>query len=369
VSPGAPTAPKTVGTPNPSFSWAGVPNAVGYELVIFDLTDLGEDDPPVRRVELPGAASSWTPSLEESLRDGGDYAWAVRALEGSEGSSEGGGHSRAGLWSVAHRFKVAATPSSQDVREALLVLERYLARVVPEEPLKRVEGLVEQVIARRPRDAEPADAAGSIRAARTADETAEERASVGAPVGSPGAAFGLSATTASATDGSTGVAGTASATAGDVAGVVGWSQSLDGTGGSFENVAGGDLLRGIAGGTEVFSVDGAGRVTAISFAGDGSNLTNVPQPSPGLTGIYSRSRNNSGGTSTTTMISTSAGVCFLTKVAFEDLDSNGEWGQCEVVSAGGYWQIQASLGAIYDVFGNQNTDSDAWCSARCLVWN
>jgi hypothetical protein len=43
----------------------------------------------------------------------------------------------------------------------------------------------------------------------------------------------------------------------------------------FDNTAGGNILSGRAGGSQVFSVDGSGAVTATSFVGDGSGLTNI----------------------------------------------------------------------------------------------
>jgi hypothetical protein len=92
-------------------------------------------------------------------------------------------------------------------------------------------------------------------------------------------------------------------------------------------------------------------------------------PSISYTGEYSVSRNNSAGTSSVAMTSTTGSVCFLTYVAFEDTDSGGEWAECRVVPSAGVWRLEAALGGIFDIFGTQVTDSDAWCRARCLVWD
>jgi hypothetical protein len=83
-----------------------------------------------------------------------------------------------------------------------------------------------------------------------------------------------------------GVRGVAHATSGPTVGVHGTVHSADGTAGVFYNVAGGRILRGLVGegapATEVFRVEGSGNVwtsgsvTATSFSGDGSGLTNVP---------------------------------------------------------------------------------------------
>jgi hypothetical protein len=76
-----------------------------------------------------------------------------------------------------------------------------------------------------------------------------------------------------------GVKGEALHTSGATTGVQGKVDSALGTAGIFDNSnASGTVLLGRAGGslTEVFRVDGAGDVTATSFTGDGSGLTNLP---------------------------------------------------------------------------------------------
>lgn len=73
----------------------------------------------------------------------------------------------------------------------------------------------------------------------------------------------------------TGVYGLANTTGGSTIGVHGEVHSVAGTAGVFDNTAGGNILSGRAGGSLVFNVDGSGAVTATSFVGDGSGLTNV----------------------------------------------------------------------------------------------
>ncbi len=54
------------------------------------------------------------------------------------------------------------------------------------------------------------------------------------------------------------------------------------------------------------------------------------------------------------------GVCFLTKVELEDIDSNAEQAKCEVITNGstGYKQLQACA----------DDDADAYCGMTCLSW-
>jgi hypothetical protein len=49
--------------------------------------------------------------------------------------------------------------------------------------------------------------------------------------------------------------------------------------------------------------------------------------------------------------------CFLTSVAFEDLDSGGETARCRVYRGEAVWVVEAYL--------NKSNDHDAWCSAIC----
>ena len=81
VSPGDPSEFVPISDPCPTFSWGTVTGASDYELVIYHVTANGEDPLPVLRVDLPGTAHSWTPSLEQCLARGERYAWSVRVTE------------------------------------------------------------------------------------------------------------------------------------------------------------------------------------------------------------------------------------------------------------------------------------------------
>jgi hypothetical protein len=89
-------------------------------------------------------------------------------------------------------------------------------------------------------------------------------------------------------------------------------------------------------------------------------------PSISYSSTYSISRHNSPGTSSVVMTSTTRSICFLTSAAVEDTDGTGEWAECGVIASAGTWRLQARLGANQEFLAP--TDSDAWCEARCLVW-
>ena len=356
VSPGSADALTTSGSPNPSFSWAGVDQATRYELVVFDLSQLGSDAEPVVAVVLPGAATSWTPPLESSLAAGGSYAWMVRAVFDQRDQQLGEAVAPAyGPWSVAHQFRVTSQLPLDQVRTALRDLEKSVSSMKP----PAASDAVGRSPAQLPATAE-------VRPKRPVDHLIRRSSSLAAPAATglradagatTGVAYGVHGTSASTAAGSIGVAGEAIGASGDVVGVRGRTQSSDGSAGSFENVAGGDILRGLSNGVEVFSVLGNGNVIASSFHGDGSNLTNLIQQA----GPFNVSRHNSAGTTgVDTGVPTTAGLCFLTEVTFEDIDSYAERATCEIVSSSGTWHLRAGLGGA--------PDADAWCEARCLRW-
>jgi hypothetical protein len=83
---------------------------------------------------------------------------------------------------------------------------------------------------------------------------------------------GIHARSASPVAGSIGLVGEATATSGASFGVAGISLSPQGVAGRFEGVAGSYLIRGLASGAELFSVSGAGVVTAAAFVGGASSV-------------------------------------------------------------------------------------------------
>jgi hypothetical protein len=87
-------------------------------LVVYRLGQEGDEPESVLKQELPGSASSWTPSLGRCLQRGGRYAWSVRAL-GGETASE---------WSAPALFRVVAGPTQRDFEAALATVQQYLAQ-------------------------------------------------------------------------------------------------------------------------------------------------------------------------------------------------------------------------------------------------
>lgn len=107
----------------PTFSWTSVPNREGYELAVYRVTggDLADgnltvDEPAALTVRLPGAANSWTPTVERCLQHGERYAWSIRPL----------GNGKEADWSRPSLFEVAATTASADLTEAVAALRREL---------------------------------------------------------------------------------------------------------------------------------------------------------------------------------------------------------------------------------------------------
>lgn len=84
VSPGSPTGSR-IGDTCPTFSWDAIDGATTHELVIYEVGQGRQEAEPVLKQEIPGSASSWTPSLDRCLERGGQYAWSVRAVIGKGG--------------------------------------------------------------------------------------------------------------------------------------------------------------------------------------------------------------------------------------------------------------------------------------------
>lgn len=108
----------------PTFSWTSVANREGYELAVYrvvggDLADgtLTVDEPAVLSVRLPGAANSWTPTVERCLQIGERYAWSIRPLGNAKGAE----------WSRPSLFEVAASAAPTDLADAVAELRREMA--------------------------------------------------------------------------------------------------------------------------------------------------------------------------------------------------------------------------------------------------
>jgi hypothetical protein len=98
----------------PTFSWAGVSAAKSYELVVYRAEESAGQKEPVIRIELPGTASVWTPSLDQCLVRGGWYAWSVRAWR----------KAKSGAWSEPSVFQVVDGPSRAEIAAALEIVEQ-----------------------------------------------------------------------------------------------------------------------------------------------------------------------------------------------------------------------------------------------------
>lgn len=213
----------------PTFTWGLVAEAGSYELVVFRVPE-GTTDPegePALQVTLPGAASAWTPSLEQCLEAGGRYAWSLRARTGKETSD----------WSVPTLIEVQGRPSTDEVNEALAVLQRYLEAAQAD---RRVADLAESLVTQlKPRrvDERTSPAPLAVNGEAPASllpagfETGLSSVMTGTATGTV-AVYGSSLSPAT---GSAGVQGDSLSLDGDVAGVKGTGWSPFGWGGHFQN--------------------------------------------------------------------------------------------------------------------------------------
>ncbi len=269
ISPGASAGEEgrfaEIGTVCPTFSWTSAGGRGPIQLAVFELTAdattgaerVTAKTGPILDVSLPGGAAAWTPPLERCLERGRSYAWAVRAS----------GEDATGGWSEPNLFRIAAVPSSEELRAALEVLR---ATGSPRERAGRGS-----LLSAGPASEELAAAftPGGPQSALVASPddvgvTAEPSETTGAVVG----VLGLSD---SIGEGSAGLVGESKAASGSVAGVAGLSASSGGAAGVFENTPGGDILAGFSNGSLEFRVTGTGTVVAASFIGHGAGFTDV----------------------------------------------------------------------------------------------
>ena len=146
VSPGGDTGVAVVGQNCPTFSWSAVTGAPSYRIEVFQAVgttilsyeEMAGQGTAVLQKEIPGAASSWTPSWEEQLSAGVEYAWYVGAMD-VQGNI---------VWSKGKAFRVdttlGLTAVVEKVKEKLKALglsEESISGVFAEDRTGVVKGL------------------------------------------------------------------------------------------------------------------------------------------------------------------------------------------------------------------------------------
>lgn len=116
ISPGAPDATLTIGAVCPTFSWAGVAAAQGYELEVAATDEHGAADVALA-ARFAAGALSWTPPLDRCLQPGKRYAWKLRSVVDGIATA----------WSGAAHFQVSRHPSPAEVAMAYDILRRHQA--------------------------------------------------------------------------------------------------------------------------------------------------------------------------------------------------------------------------------------------------
>ena len=123
VSPGAQSAGVVAEARCPTFSWAGVPGARGYELAVFRVSDAPGAQPVlVTRASVPGDARAFTPPVGQCLERGQRYAWSVAVAADAPD------------WSTPFLFEIEPAPSLEEVEQAIATLQRYREHQAADEP-------------------------------------------------------------------------------------------------------------------------------------------------------------------------------------------------------------------------------------------
>jgi hypothetical protein len=118
VSPGAKSFGAVVEARCPTFQWAGIPRAPGYELAVFRLSEDGAAPALVTRASVPGDARGFTPPSSDCLDRGQRYAWSVAAVAAAGAELD---------WSTPFLFEVEAAPSLDELEHAIATIERCRA--------------------------------------------------------------------------------------------------------------------------------------------------------------------------------------------------------------------------------------------------
>lgn len=127
VSPGSHARPLVVDSRCPTFSWAKVEGAVGYELVVYR-TEKGEEPVRVFRKRFSGVPRSWTPRQDRCLERSQTYAWTLRALD-AEVKAKG--------WARLRLFQVMSMPDWLLFEGASAGANVYPGREVPSGSVRR----------------------------------------------------------------------------------------------------------------------------------------------------------------------------------------------------------------------------------------
>jgi hypothetical protein len=122
-----------------------------------------------------------------------------------------------------------------------------------------------------------------------------------------------------------------------------------------------------ADGTVTCQAAGPGTITGVTAGqglSGGGTSGSVTLDLDWSTSSYDASASANDGTSSTVdMISTSAGVCFLSKVEFDDTnfgDGDDRSAGCRVYSSSGTWKLEAN--------DTDDDDDTTHCSAICVTW-
>ncbi len=131
VSPGAADRFAEIAGRCPTFSWAELPGAGSYELVVYRIPEdeAGRRPTTIELIDsdeilferLPRGATGWTPERGRCLEPGAFFAWFVRGISYGDGDSAAADPE----WSKPRYFAVSLQPSIAEVEEALGVLRRY----------------------------------------------------------------------------------------------------------------------------------------------------------------------------------------------------------------------------------------------------
>ena len=170
---------------------------------------------PLLTAYVPGAASSWTPSLDACLERGRRYAWSVRAHRDRSPSE----------WSEPKLFEVHEARTGREIEEALATLRDYLASGGHEPALPTAPPSL------------PSRSVGSSSGASLTDGGVESMLPAANAVGvqsevadTTGITIGVRGVSNSTDDFSAGIAGESTATSGSAFGVSGAAASPSGAG-------------------------------------------------------------------------------------------------------------------------------------------